>query len=91
MLDCIIGIISPVMLFSPSLPLPLSPSPPLSLPPPPLKSDADVFGCQKDGSTIHVVDTWNPSRRYSENILDNNQDGMCHHYSEHKNGRMKCV
>ena len=29
MLDCIIGIISPVMLFSPSLPLPLSPRPPL--------------------------------------------------------------
>ena len=51
-----------------------------------------MIGCRVDsGSTVSVVDTWNPSPNYSDNQLDPTQDGVCTHSANFTGGRISCL
>ena len=51
-----------------------------------------MIGCRVDsGSTVSVVDTWNPSPNYSPNQVDDTQDGVCTHSASFTGGRISCL
>ena len=58
-----------------------------------LQDNTDVIGCkvESDGN-VSVVDTWNPTPRYSPNQIDDDgQIGVCTRFATYTNGRIRCL
>ena len=58
-----------------------------------LQAESDVVGCVvvDDGSSVSVVDTWNPAGNHTPNVMDSSQDGICVHKTSFMDGRVVCV
>ena len=60
-----------------------------------LQAQTDVLGCRvNSGSSVTVIDGWNPTPNYTPNQLDNDsEDGidLCVHTTEYTDGRISCL
>lgn len=59
-----------------------------------VQGNTDVLGCRVDGSTVDVLDTFNPDNPQptsrNPNVRDGTDDGLCTHYAAFQNGRIRC-